>query len=150
MISRSSQKINYLSSRKAPLLLYAAVQELYGQIPNHPLPDYSREDNGAVAGVLEIIQNDDYYPDLLDKAAHLFAHLITSHIFSNGNKRLGFITTILFLAANGLALKPGSGKGLRELAQELADNAATGRGDYNVAKTKCRDFFEKNLSASRA
>ena len=100
MTSPNSPKVKYLSPEDAPFILYSIVVEIYGTIPNHPIPDYSREDNGAIAGTLYQIQNDDYYPDLLDKAAHLFAHIVTAHIFSNGNKRLAFVTVLILLNLN--------------------------------------------------
>lgn len=142
MPSPDSQTVKYLRPEDAPLILYALVKEFYVNIPNHPLPDYSREDNGAIAGVLTQIQNDDYYPEFWDKASHLFCHIVTGHIFSNGNKRLGFVTALLFLGLNRYFVE--DGVGLKNLALQLADNAEKGIGDYDLAKQTAREFFESN------
>lgn len=138
--------IKYLEPDQAPFILYALVKEMYGDVPEDALPDYSREDKGAVAGVLEQIQNDDYYPELYDKAAHLFTHLVTSHIFSNGNKRLAFVTLILFLGLNGLGPKDHTGgTKLRTLAIELADNRDKGRANHDEDKAKTLAFLQQEV-----
>jgi death on curing protein len=41
------------------------------------------------------------YPDLLDQAAILIAHLVQNHPLPDGNKRSAFLLTARFLHANG-------------------------------------------------
>jgi death-on-curing protein len=43
-----------------------------------------------------------YYTDLVEEAAALWESLAMSHGFIDGNKRVAFASTILFLQANGL------------------------------------------------
>lgn len=46
----------------------------------------------------------DLYPDLLDKAAALFASIIANHPFSDGNKRLAVVALDVWLGLNGAEL----------------------------------------------
>src|SRR3954453_11945952 len=46
------------------------------------------------------------YPELIDQAAVLIAHLAQNHPFPDGNKRAAFLLTARFLDANGRRSKP--------------------------------------------
>ena len=59
------------------------------------------------------------YPSLAAKAAYLFYHLTTSHIFENGNKRTACICLDTFLLANSLYLTLSNDE-VHDLAQEVA------------------------------
>jgi death-on-curing protein len=48
----------------------------------------------------------DPYPTLLEKAAALLHSLTTSHPFTDGNKRVAFAATDVFLKLNGIRFKP--------------------------------------------
>ena len=50
---------------------------------------------------LEQIQNDDYYPDFIDKLTHLFFVANKSHTFIDGNKRIAIALGGMFLFKNG-------------------------------------------------
>lgn len=43
-----------------------------------------------------------YYTDLIEEASALWESLAMNHGFVDGNKRVGFASTIIFLQANGL------------------------------------------------
>ncbi len=60
-----------------------------------------RLDLGKLEGVLEHIQNDDYYPTLKDKLTHLFFCTNKFHCFEDGNKRLAITLCAQFLLNNG-------------------------------------------------
>jgi death on curing protein len=45
-----------------------------------------------------------YYADLIEEAAALWESLTMNHGFVDGNKRVGFASTYVFLRLNGLAL----------------------------------------------
>ena len=45
-------------------------------------------DFGKLEGVLCNIQNDDWYPEFVDKLTHLFFCVCQFHCFADGNKRL--------------------------------------------------------------
>lgn len=75
----------------------------------------------------------DAYPDLWHKAAALLHSLVTSHPLVDGNKRLGWLATWVFLAKNGtkvsadddaiydlvLAVADGSVRDIPEIAESL-------------------------------
>jgi len=44
----------------------------------------------------------DAYPDLLTKAASLLQSIVNNHALVDGNKRLGWLTTAVFLEVNGV------------------------------------------------
>lgn len=58
-------------------------------------------DRGRVQGILEQVQNDDYYPEIEDKLTYLFFSLNKYHCFQDGNKRIALATCIDFLNLNG-------------------------------------------------
>jgi death-on-curing protein len=46
------------------------------------------------------------YPDVFTKAAALLHSLVRNHALVDGNKRLGWLATYVFLAKNGITLDP--------------------------------------------
>ncbi len=58
-------------------------------------------DIGMLDSVLTHIQNDDYYPNMLDKLTHLFFSVCKFHCFQDGNKRLAITLSLQFLLING-------------------------------------------------
>lgn len=46
----------------------------------------------------------DAYPDLATKAAALMESIVRNHALVDGNKRLGWLATVLFVGLNGLRL----------------------------------------------
>lgn len=71
------------------------------------IPQYLEEHIGCdkLWGILTQVQNDVYYPNVLDKATHTLTGINKGHFFSNGNKRLALVVATIFLAANNLQLK---------------------------------------------
>ncbi len=45
-----------------------------------------------------------YYPDVIAESAALFESLVINHPFMDGNKRVGFAATDVFLRLNGVRL----------------------------------------------
>lgn len=58
-------------------------------------------DLGILDSVLQNIQNDDYYPEFVDKLTHLFFSTCQFHCFEDGNKRLAITISAQFLLING-------------------------------------------------
>ena len=58
-------------------------------------------DFGKLEGVLCNTQNDDWYPEFVDKLTHLFFCVCQFHCFADGNKRLAITLSTLFLLLNG-------------------------------------------------
>lgn len=66
----------------------------------------------------------DAYPDLLTKAAALLDSLARNHPLVDGNKRLAWLATYVFLAKNDVVLDPGDDE-----AYDLVVAVATGTLD---------------------
>ena len=64
----------------------------------------------------------DAYPDLFTKAAALLHSLAGNHPLVDGNKRLAWLATYVFLAKNGVELDPDD-----DAAYELVVAVAAGR-----------------------
>lgn len=58
-------------------------------------------DIGTLDGVLNHIQNDDYYPTFADKITHLFFGACKFHCFQDGNKRIAISLCAQLLLLNG-------------------------------------------------
>jgi len=66
---------------------------------------------GGALGILNLdpliaaidhIQNDDYYPEFVDKISHLFWVANKGHCFQDGNKRIAISICAMFLLMNGM------------------------------------------------
>jgi len=55
----------------------------------------------SLEAALEHIQNDDYYPNFVDKLVHLVFVANKSHCFTDGNKRISISLGMKFLLDNG-------------------------------------------------
>ncbi len=66
-----------------------------------------------------------YYADLAEMAAALFESLIMNHPFVDGNKRLAFFATDVFLRLNGYKLKVDAQKAHRFLIGLLENDRCT-------------------------
>lgn len=58
-------------------------------------------DISKLESVLEHIQNDDYYPNFVDKLTHVFFCACKFHCFQDGNKRIAITLSAQFLLFNG-------------------------------------------------
>jgi death-on-curing protein len=66
-----------------------------------------------------------YYKDLAEMAAALFESLIMNHPFVDGNKRVAFFATDVFLRLNGYQLKVDANNAHRFLIGLLENNCCT-------------------------
>ena len=66
-----------------------------------------------------------YYEDLAEMAAALFESLIMNHPFIDGNKRVAFFATDVFLRLNGYKLAVNANKAHRFLIGLLDSNCCT-------------------------
>jgi death-on-curing protein len=66
-----------------------------------------------------------YYADLAEMAAALFESLIMNHPFVDGNKRIAFFATDVFLRLNGYKLKVEANKAHRFLIGLLESDRCT-------------------------
>ena len=70
---------------------------------------------GATLGDTEL------FPTLTQKAAVYAHHIITGHIFLDGNKRIGLDCALWFLALNGCSLQRDIDDSIIELGMKIAD-----------------------------
>ncbi len=69
---------------------------------------------------------DDAYPTLDEKAAALLESIVRNHPLVDGNKRLGWLATVVFYGLNGVALHAPE-----DPAYDLVVGIAEGRIDYH-------------------
>jgi death-on-curing protein len=56
---------------------------------------------GLLQSVLDLVQNDEYYPTLEEKLTHLFFSVNKNHAFNDGNKRSSIALSAYFMEING-------------------------------------------------
>lgn len=57
-------------------------------------------DEGGIKSVLDFVQSDEYYPDLISKLTYLVHRFCTGHFFNDGNKRIALTIGVYFLCKN--------------------------------------------------
>ncbi len=62
----------------------------------------------------------DAYPDIWTKAAALLQSVVNNHALIDGNKRLGWLATAVFLELNGTAVTAASNHDVYELVTRVA------------------------------
>ena len=78
------------------------------------------------------------YPTLFQKAAVYAHHIITGHIFFDGNKRVGMHCAILFLEFNGCTLRLDIEDSIIDLGFKIADGTIT---DINVIADRIQSWI---------
>lgn len=68
---------------------------------------------------------DDAYPDIWTKAAALLQSIVTNHALIDGNKRLGWLSTAVFLEINGTEISRASNEDVYDLVIDLAAGRPT-------------------------
>ena len=63
---------------------------------------------------------EDAYPDIWTKAAALLQSVVKNHPLIDGNKRLGWLATAVFLEINGIAATTASNDDVYDLVLDLA------------------------------
>ncbi len=96
-------------------------------------------DLGVLDGVLEHIQNDDYYPEFEDKLTHLFFSACKFHCFQDGNKRIAITLCAQLLLLNGYLYCAGTF--IRDM-ENISYHVAAGRID----KVLLRDLITATLA----
>ena len=67
----------------------------------------------------------DLFPTLFQKAAVYAHHIITGHVFLDGNKRIGLTCALRFLELNGCSRHPNIDDSIIELGFKIADGSIT-------------------------
>ena len=91
------------------------------------------KDKQQLESILQHIQNDNYYPSIVDKSVHLFFWIIKFHCFNDGNKRSAIMSTKYFLENNWIFIEDFSTK-LEDIAVWVAK--------WNLNKEYLEKYFE--------
>lgn len=78
----------------------------------------------AVARPQTTVSGEDAYPDLFTKAAALLHSIVKNHALVDGNKRLGWLATAVFLDLNGVSVTVISNDDVYDLVIDVAANRA--------------------------
>lgn len=78
------------------------------------------------------------YPNIWDKAAVYYYNIICNHIFSDGNKRAGLETALLFLSVNGYRIK-------RNLPKDELLNFVIEVASGQLTLDDCRLWFQTHI-----
>lgn len=79
----------------------------------------------GVALVLKELFGADAYPDLWTKAAALLQPVVKNHPLIDGNKRLGWLSTAVFLELNGVATQRATSDDVYNFVVSIAAGART-------------------------
>ena len=74
----------------------------------------------AVARPQTSVFGEDAYPDLWTKAAALLQSIVNNHALVDGNKRLGWLSTAVFLEINGVAISSADNDAVYDLVIRIA------------------------------
>jgi death on curing protein len=77
---------------------------------------------GQLESSLTHLQNDDYYPEFVDKLTYLIFALVKFHVFSDGNKRSGIALGTYFLELNGYSITKKFVMEMENIVVWLAEN----------------------------
>ncbi len=149
MLSPRPKDIEYIDYKDFLYLLFGIIEEHLNYDPNDPLPDYRKENAESLDKILTFVRDDELYPTLITKAAYLFVSITDGHVYSNGNKRLGLITTVYFLAINGYDLDVKFGE-LYDLSLFVADRSRNSAASFDQLKTYAEKFINDHLSQNEA
>jgi len=97
----------------------------------------------ALASPFHTSDETDLFPLLHEKAAVLFRSMIKNHPFVDGNKRIGTLVLLRFLADNGMRIRKDEEITLRLLALLVASDIPFGTEDDEMEYFK--QWFHKHL-----
>jgi death-on-curing protein len=97
--------------------LVELAERLFGQTP--PIRDVGLL-GAAVARPQTTASGADAYPDLWSKAGALLLSIVKNHALVDGNKRLGWLATAVFLDINGIDVSVASNDDVYELVMDIA------------------------------
>lgn len=107
---------------------YLTIAEILEVAEGH-VGDYQLLNENQLFYLVEAVSgkfgDTELYPTLLQKAAVYAHHIITGHIFFDGNKRVGLHCAILFLEFNGCTLSLNINDSIIELGFKIADGTIT-------------------------
>jgi death-on-curing protein len=91
----------------------------------------------AVARPRTSVFGEDAYPDLSTKAAALLQSVVKNHALVDGNKRLGWLSTAVFLEINGIEISTAD----NDLVYELVIEVAAGQPSVDEIAHRLRELI---------
>jgi death-on-curing protein len=79
----------------------------------------------AVARPQTTVGGRDAYPDVWKKAAALLQSVVSNHALLDGNKRLGWLATAVFLELNGIDITTASNDDVYDLVMDVASSTTS-------------------------
>jgi death-on-curing protein len=79
----------------------------------------------AVARPQTTVGGSDAYPDVWTKAAALLQSIVSNHALVDGNKRLGWLATAVFLELNGIDITTASNDDVYDLVIDVASHTTS-------------------------
>ena len=116
-MENSGQHIRYLTISE--ILMVADWHESNYQVLKENQLQY------LIEAVSAKYDNIELYPSLFQKAAVYAHHIISGHVFFDGNKRIGIHSALLFLALNDCSFQPNINDSIIELGLKIADGSTT-------------------------
>jgi prophage maintenance system killer protein len=89
---------NLIQKTKEKLIQKKEATDLFGR-------EYEGKFDGTISAVYQTFGGSDLYPSLEEKAANLLYLVIKNHSFVDGNKRVGSILFVYFLAKNNFLIR---------------------------------------------
>jgi death-on-curing protein len=102
--------------------LIAVARRLLGDPP--PVRDVGLLAS-AVARPQTTVGGDDAYPTIWLKAAAFLQSVVNNHALVDGNKRLGWLATAVFLELNDASVVAASNDAVYELVMQVAESSVT-------------------------
>lgn len=121
-------------SKESVLLIHKIMVDKFGG-------SHGIRDEGLLDSALSMPEsgfgNSYFHESLFDKASAYLYHLIKNHPFIDGNKRVGFACTEVFLRVNGYKLQKDKQQEIYEFVIKLASS-------NSISKEQVSIFLEKN------
>lgn len=132
--------IKYLTKNQVTKLNLATVNEHGGNfMPPH---NFLHEDN--LDYLLETVQAEmfgqELYPTIADKAALYCYNIICNHIFTDGNKRTGLASALIFLNLNKCDLR-------LEITNPILTDFIIKVASGNSSLEECKEWFKTNITS---
>lgn len=122
---------------------YLAIDEILRVAKRHVANNELLKENQLqylVEIVCQKFGNTELFPTLIQKAAVYAHHIITGHIFLDGNKRTGMTCALWFLVLNGCSLRLGIDDSIVELGVKIANGSIT---DIEVIADRLQSWLEQ-------
>lgn len=113
MVEKSLEKSTHIDNESIKIL-YVSVDEIININIKSLYENNKNPYIGKYNGIKDklnsilIIENDYYYPNIIDKSVHIFYSMIKNHYFPDANKRTALYTLHLFLEKNNIINKENS------------------------------------------